>query len=263
MATQDIFQEVRMDVQGLETVVHMSKHPPPSTKPDLLMVQGMMVSRHYLMPTAERLVSDFNIYIPDLPGQGKSAKISRALNITETADFLCELLDILDLKKPVIYANSQGCQFVIDLASRHPERVERLILSGPTVDALHRSYKEIMLRALITTMYEKFPYQLIMMKDHLRASYRQGRELLRHAMADRPEAKLHRIPAPTLIIRGEKDKIATQRWVDLMVNLLPNGEGTVLGGVPHALNYSAAPAIAAEIRRFALSTQPAEEGVRA
>jgi len=54
--------------------------------------------------------------------------------VPELSDALEKWLAVLGLGRVTFVANSFGCQVVADLAARHPERVDRLVFIGPTVD---------------------------------------------------------------------------------------------------------------------------------
>jgi pimeloyl-ACP methyl ester carboxylesterase len=43
---------------------------------------------------------------------------------------------------------------------------------------------------------------------------------------------------PTLVVRGSRDPIVPQRWVEEVVTLLPDGELAVIENGTHATNYS-------------------------
>jgi len=57
----------------------------------------------------------------------------------------------------------------------------------------------------------------------------------------RDDSRLEADPArlPSLVVRGSTDPIATRRWVNEMVALLPSGRMAEIEGTGHAVNYSA------------------------
>jgi 2-hydroxy-6-oxonona-2,4-dienedioate hydrolase len=58
-----------------------------------------------------------------------------------------------------------------------------------------------------------------------------------------------------LVVRGEKDPIAPQRWAEEMVQRLPNGRLQVIPAAAHVPNYSDGNALAALIRDFLASVE--------
>ena len=52
----------------------------------------------------------------------------------ELSDSLAAWIGEIGLQRATLVGNSFGCQIIADLAVRHPERVERTVLRGPTMD---------------------------------------------------------------------------------------------------------------------------------
>ena len=71
---------------------------------------------------------------------------------------------------------------------------------------------------------------------------------LHYAIQDPVTEKLPHVHVPTLIIRGTKDSIAPQRWVEEMVRLLPRGRLLVIPGATHVANYTAGDIVARAVR---------------
>src|SRR4051794_30941443 len=100
----------------------------------VVLVHGLGVSSRYFVPLAERLVRRYAVLAPDLPGYGRSGTPDRALGIEALAEALRAWLDRAELPTASLVGNSVGCQVAVELAARSPERVERLVLVGPTMD---------------------------------------------------------------------------------------------------------------------------------
>src|SRR3982751_3131372 len=105
----------------------------------VILVHGMVISSRYMVPTAERLAPLCDVYAVDLPGYGKSAKPARVLSLAELADALAAWMKAAGLEKAHLVGNSFGCQIIVEFALRHPARVNRIVLQGPTVDPEARS----------------------------------------------------------------------------------------------------------------------------
>jgi 2-hydroxy-6-oxonona-2,4-dienedioate hydrolase len=52
----------------------------------VVLVQGLVVSSYYLVPTLKRLAAYHLVYAPDLPGFGESEKPRRVLDVTRLSD---------------------------------------------------------------------------------------------------------------------------------------------------------------------------------
>ena len=71
----------------------------------------------------------FQLITPSRPGYGKTP-LDNKFTPRKTADLVIALLDYLKIDKVVLYAISAGGLTSIELASRYPERVDKLILAS-------------------------------------------------------------------------------------------------------------------------------------
>ena len=75
-------------------------------------------------------------------------------------------------------------------------------------------------------------------------------------MRDDPiEQKLPRIAAPVLLVRGEKDPIAPQRWIEEASRLLRTDRVAVIPGWGHAVPFSAPEETVRAIEPFLHATE--------
>jgi pimeloyl-ACP methyl ester carboxylesterase len=186
----------------------------------------------------------------DLPGWDGSDRPEAVLDIPGLAGELAAWLDTEELERPRIVANSLGCQVAIELAAREPERFERIVLIGPTVDPRYRTPIHHAPRFFVDAMREPPTLLPIIVRDYLRFGLRRFVATAGAALRDRPEAKLPSISAPTLVIKGERDAFVSTDWVEEIVALLPRGELAVVPRAPHATHYAAPRSVAALIEGF-------------
>jgi 2-hydroxy-6-oxonona-2,4-dienedioate hydrolase len=128
------------DVNELRIHALVSVAPVPPGTPVVVLVHGSGLSGRYMIPTAEWLAPDYPVYVPDLPGFGDSDKPLRVFDVSELADWLAGWIVAAGLDRAALLGNSFGCQIIADLAARHPERVERAVLQGPTTPPEERSW---------------------------------------------------------------------------------------------------------------------------
>lgn len=214
-----------------------------------MLVHGIGASSRYLMPLAERLAESHPVYVPDLPGFGRSAKPRNALPLPALAEVLVEWMDAVGIRRPVMAGNSFGCEVIAETAVRFPDRVGAAVFLGPTVDRHNRTARQQVWRAAVTAFHEPPSLAWPLAQDYLQAGVRRPWQTLRFALKDPIEAKLPSISAPVLVMRGEHDAITTQRWAE-EVAALPQGELAIVEDGAHVLNYDSAPAVAAAIERF-------------
>lgn len=98
----------------------------------------------------------------------------------------------------------------------------------------------------------------ILLRDLADAGLIRAARTFSIALRDPIERKLPAVEAPTLVIRGSLEPIASQRWTELATRLLPHGEHAVVPATPHNASYTAAENLAALATPFLdrLATPP-------
>jgi 2-hydroxy-6-oxonona-2,4-dienedioate hydrolase len=227
-------------VRGLRLHSRQSAAPPAVAHPlPVILIPGLIVSSRNMVPTARLLAAaGFWVMALDLPGFGKSDRPPRMFDIPVLADMLTEWLDAANIPRADFLANSFGCQVLADFASRYPERVHRVVMTGPAMDAKARNFVRPILRLLADIFAEPVivPSALY---DLFEIGLRDALQTYLLALRDRIEDKLPRVQAPALVIRGENDPIAPQAWTERVASLIPGDVPLrVVPGAGHALNYS-------------------------
>ena len=225
--------ESRWDaVDGVRMHVRSGGEGPP-----VVLVHGYGVSSRYLLPLARILVSSCSVFVPDLPGHGRSESSVASLEIGGLAGALGDWLEAAGPERPVFVANSMGCQVVTELAVRRPERVGPLVLVGPTIDPGRRSHRHQIFGALRDSANEPALLVALAGRDWA-GSLGQLRALARSVLADRIEERLPLIEQPAIVVHGEKDGLVSREWAERAAGLLPRGRLVVVPGEPHAIPYT-------------------------
>jgi pimeloyl-ACP methyl ester carboxylesterase len=234
--------------------LHMNVGTPSG--PPMVLVHGLGVSSRYLLPTARALERKLTVYAPDLPGSGKSETPAEPLDLRALAEILLRWLDVMKLERASFLGNSMGCQVLVELALLAPDRVDRLVLTGPTVDPQWRSFAKQIPRWLLEIVREPLKLLPTLIRDYLRFGPLRFFRTGRFAIADRMEEKLSRIRAPTLVVRGARDAFVSTKWIERIARLLPNGRAVVVPNAAHAVTYSAPEALARIILDCATDFRP-------
>jgi pimeloyl-ACP methyl ester carboxylesterase len=100
----------------------------------VILIHGFVIASRYMLPTARRLAPLCRVYAIDLPGYGWSDKPRSSFTLPELSDSLAEWMHTMSIQRAHFAANSFGCQVLSHLAVRHPQRIDRLVFQGPTVD---------------------------------------------------------------------------------------------------------------------------------
>jgi 2-hydroxy-6-oxonona-2,4-dienedioate hydrolase len=242
-------QDLWIEVKGLRTFARISLHPAAGRLP-VVLVHGYGMSSRYMAPIAGLLAVEHTVYAPDLPGHGRSGNPQNPLAIPALAEHLRAWMDAAGIGRAAFLGNSMGCQVLAELAACHPGQVDRLILVAPTVEPSARTFRRQLPRFVKDAAAERFSLLLLGGREFSRMGlWRLYREM-KAAFADRIEDKLPRIPAPSLVVRGERDAVVPQGWAEEVARGLRDGELRVIQGEGHALNYSAAGKLMAVIRPF-------------
>jgi pimeloyl-ACP methyl ester carboxylesterase len=206
--------------------------------PPVVLVHGYGVSGNYMRPLARTLAPSFSAFIPDLPGQGKSARLEGQTTIAALADALGGWIDVNELIRPTVVANSMGCQIVTDLAARHPESLGPMVLIGPTVDPARRRAPHQLLDALRDSSREPFALLVRAAREDAGVGIRMLLSTGRAVLADRIEDRLPSIEQPTVVVYGENDGFVGPDWAERAAALLPRGRLVFVEDEPHAVHYT-------------------------
>lgn len=222
----------------------------PAGSASVVLVHGLGVSSRYMVPTIRELAADCRVFAPDLPGYGRSPGPRDALTIPLLADVLHAWMTAAGLDRPLLLGNSMGCQILVDLAARRPERVGRLVLVGPTMDRSARSGWQQFTRLVADTFREAPSQPFLVAYDYLVFGFRRFRQTFYAALADRIEDKAPLVRAPVLVVRGERDPIVPQDWAEELTSRFPRARLVVVPGAAHTVNYMAPCELAAIVRAF-------------
>lgn len=86
------------------------------------------------------LAHDYRLFAPDTPGMGLSDPVAGEMTIDALASGLIEFLDELGIDRCFVFGHHTGAAIATQLAADHPNRVDALALSGPTlIDATLRA----------------------------------------------------------------------------------------------------------------------------
>jgi 2-hydroxy-6-oxonona-2,4-dienedioate hydrolase len=237
-------------VNGLNMHALSAAVEAPERCTPVVFVHGLGVSGRYMVPTARKLMKDANVYVPDLPGFGRSSKPTHVFNIRELAETLSAWMQSVGLERAAFVGHSFGCQVVAELALRHPEKIASIVLAAPTVDPRARTTFSQLGCLIVNATREPLSLVPLVIRDYLRAGLMRAARTLQISLQDRVEDKLPRIEMPALVVRGSRDPIVPDRWATEVAGLLPQGKLVVIEGAAHALSYNSPEELGSLIREF-------------
>jgi pimeloyl-ACP methyl ester carboxylesterase len=109
----------------------------PRDAPPHLLVHPLGAGSWSWMDVIGPLAVHGAVFAPDLPGAGRTRSVDpNAGRAEHGARFLGELCATLDLDRVVLHGHSMGALVSALFAARQPERVARLVLTGPALPGL-------------------------------------------------------------------------------------------------------------------------------
>jgi len=222
--------------------------PDDAAGPAVVFVHGVVVSGAYFWPVANQLAGEFALYVPDIPGTGRSSLRNGSWSIAAQADALAGWLEAHGLTGSLLVANSLGGQVVTQVAVTRPDLVSALVLVGPTTDPNAASLLRMMLRGLRDIPRERIGLWKIWLTDLVRTGPLRGIRHMREGFRDPQIDRLDEIPVPVVVVGGEDDPIAPPGWIEAMAEEIEESRGIVVPGAAHAMNYSSPRVLARIIR---------------
>ena len=222
----------------------------PGSGVAVVLVHGVIVSSRYLLPMAAELAADRGVLVPDLPGFGLSDPPPGPLTLATLADAVVACATAAGHDRVALVGNSFGAQVSVEAAVRHPARVARLVLIGPTTDPAARTLPRQYLRWQRNAPDEHLAILPVMLRDLADMGLRRAATLLRVMLDDPIEDKLAHVQAPTLVVRGDRDRLVPPRWADEVVGRLPQGQLATVPGYAHMPHWSGPLALAPVLRAF-------------
>ena len=247
---EETLESKRVRVAGCSLRYRVSREPPALDAPAIVMVHGLVVSSRYMIPTAEQLAPCYRVYIPELPGFGKSEKPDGYQNLDQMADTLAAWMTAVGLSRAVLLGNSLGCQIIAHFALRHPQRLLAAVLVGPTMDVRARTAHQEIGRWLVNSIFEPRSLYPIVLLDFVDIGFCRFAATFRYGLRDSIETYLPRMQMPTLVVRGSRDTVVPQRWAREVTQLLPQGQFVIIRRAAHDVNYNSPVKLAAVVREF-------------
>jgi pimeloyl-ACP methyl ester carboxylesterase len=247
-----------LDVRGRKvTIAEAGKGPPVVYLHGFADVHGVASD---LLPFHDRLAQDAHVIAPAHPGCAGSDELESAA-LDDVIFHYLELLDSLFLSRFDLVGHCVGGWIAAEFATRHPERVARLVLIGacglfvpgePIADVFMKAQPEsFTIRPLRETLFADadgtpaqrwFPdgrglideemrrYQMLRFGSFVgfKPPYFHHREL---------RARLHRASMPALLIWGEHDRMVPPAHARAYDDELPQAAGLELvAGAGHAVH---------------------------
>jgi len=219
----------------------------PSGAAPVLLVHGWGGTGTYWRDVAIALSETVRVIVPDLPGTGRSQPVKSARDMFDQVDVLVDILNILELDRVQIVGHSMGGAMSVLLAEKHPDPIERMVLTSLTffkTEEQKRIYRNVM-RSFRMTMRMRakwmasVPGSVNAMAQHYFYQVPKNNPMLKQGMLDYLEldgptalacaddATDEAIPAagailqmPVLLVACRNDKMMPLENVDYTQNII-------------------------------------------
>jgi len=182
----------------------------PKGKKNLIILHGWAHNAALWQNLAGKLDKDIRCFLVDLPAFGSSQALSGNPSVPEYNKTIIDLVKKLELKKPVILGHSFGGQVALDLATKHPNLLSKIILVSPA-GVRKKTFKAGLVKTLAKIakpfksagLFQQIRKRLA--PDYANANPEQ-KIVLRNIVKYDLSPKLHLIKVPAHIIWGSEDR---------------------------------------------------------
>lgn len=224
----------------------------PVDAPAMVHVHGFAISGTYLLPTAELLTSSFRVYVPDLPGFGRSPRPVTPLGLTELAESLAGFMAALDIDSAVLVGNSLGCAITAELIRLHPDRVSMAVMVGLAGGKQNQPFLRAVGQMIRDGLVEPPKMITVAAPDYLRFGVGHAMRLFAQMTRFPAYERFMSIPIPVMVVIGSEDPLrpSWKRIGRALAEMPPQISVVLFQGAAHAINYSHPRELAHAIRQF-------------
>lgn len=212
--------------------------------PVVVLVHGIGMGQQYFGLLREALSAELDVIAVDLPGFGASPEPRESRSMPELADLLAAGLRAMVDEPVIALGHSMGTQVVAELAARHPELVARVVLIAPTVNPRERSGWAQAWRLVQDLSNDPPIVALVGARMYAQAGARWYLRKLGTMLDHDLRAVLPHVHQPTLVIRGDEDRVVPAEWASEVRDLLPHGELRIARGKGHEAMVTGAEPVA-------------------
>ncbi|WP_119275118.1 alpha/beta fold hydrolase [Taklimakanibacter deserti] len=204
----------RVEVNGMTMYYEVSGEGDP-----LIVLHGAYMNIPTMGAIIPKLAETHKVYALEFQGHGRTTDIDRPITYPNLADDVAAFMDKVGIKKADVFGYSMGAGAGLQLAIRHPEKVNKLVAASVAYDAEgwqpeFRAFIPQMTVEMIVGMPFAADYRkLAANPDGFPALVKKLIALEREPMAWKADVKT--LKAPVLIIAGDADVVTLEHAVAL------------------------------------------------
>lgn len=211
----------RVEVNGMQMYYEVSGQGDP-----LVVLHGAYMNIPTMGEIIPRLAETHTVYALEFQGHGRTTDIDRPITYPNLADDVAAFMDAVDLPRADVFGYSMGAAAGLQLAIRHPEKVDQLIAASVAYDAggwqpAFRDFIPLITVDMMVSMPFAEEYKVLAADpDGFPALVAKLIALEKEPMAW--EAEVKALKVPVLIITGDADVVTLEHSV-AMFRLMGGG----------------------------------------
>ena len=223
----------RVPVNGMEMYYEVSGSGPP-----LVVLHGAYMNIETMGAIVPALAATHTVYALEFQGHGRTTDIDRPITYPNLADDVAAFMDAVGLAKADVFGYSMGAAAGLQLAIRHPEKVETLVAASVAYDV--QGWQPAFLAfipQMSVEMFTSMPFaqdykRLAADPDGFPALVAKLIQLEKEPMAW--EAEVKALTMPVLIVVGDADVVTLEHAVAMFRLLGGGGMGDMGQPLPAA-----------------------------
>ena len=205
----------RVEVNGMQMYYEVSGEGDP-----LIVLHGSYMNIPTMGEIIPTLAETNKVYALELQGHGRTTDIDRPITYPNLADDVAAFMDAVGLEKANVFGYSMGAAAGLQLAIRHPEKVEQLVVASTAydVEGWQPAFKDF-IPQMTVEMFTEMP---VLVEPHRKLSpnpdgfVELAEKLIQ--LEKEPmqwEADVKALKTPVLIITGDADAATLEHSVAL------------------------------------------------
>lgn len=195
----------------------------------------------------------YNVFVPDMPGNGVEPEPKKSFTLDDYADFILQYLSQNKIKECIIIGHSFGGRVGIKLAAKKPKLVKKLVLTGVPgfrVESRLRRFGFMIVAKIgkIALLFPFWPsllghymkdliYKVAGVSDYIKT---EGvmRQTFTNIIGEDLAKPMRKIKCRTLLVWGENDQIVPIFVAKKMQKYIAESKLIVVPEAGHDLPYS-------------------------
>lgn len=216
------------------------------------------------LPYHERLAAHFHVLAPDAPGFGRSPESPAVDSVEDLAFLYADLIDALQLERPVVLGSSFGGWVAAELAVLMTTGISALVLvdaiglrlpEAPIADLFAMSPAQKMAALFFDQAAAARVFPAAPDIDTIAGFYRDETAFAKYAWSPfccnpKLERRLHRIKAETLVLWGEHDAVVPRQHAERYAAAIARARLQIVPAAGHALLMERPDEALAAIEKF-------------